>query len=113
MNDRTINGNTSDARVTSCGIHISGGQMVKLTPFIEFAQAFDGVATIKVTNISSGGSNTTSQTNTFKAGVLPVSHIWLNQSSILSVTMEAKDGDGKSVCAMDQTIDLSGSATDI
>jgi hypothetical protein len=113
MNDTTISGKTSDVRVARCGIHISGGEMVKLTPFIEFEQAFDGVVTVKVSNMSSGGSNMTNQTNTFKAGVLPVSHIWLNRPSSLSMTMEARDDDGKPVCALSQTFDLTEPATDI
>ena len=113
MTDRTINGNTSDVRVAACGFHISGGEMIKVTPFIEFAQAFDGVATVKITNVSSGGSNTTRQTNMFKAGVLPKSTIWLNRSSVLSMTMEAVDDDGKQICDMNQTIDLAELPTGI
>ena len=113
MAERTINGITSDARVLACGVHISGGEMIKLSPFIDFAQAFDGIATLKVSNVSGGGSNITSQTNVFKAGVLPRSEIWLNRSSVLSMKMEAKDADGKLICRVNETIDLAEAPTSI
>ena len=113
MNDRTIHGTAQDKRVARCGIHISDGKMLKLVPFIEFAEAFDGIVTVKVTTISSSGSNTTHQSNSFKAGKLPVSQIWLDRRSRLSMSMDVKDDQGRPVCSLNETIDLSDSATDI
>lgn len=106
MSDRTMDATISDARVARCGIHISGGRMLKLMPFIEFAQAFDGAITVEVTNRSSAGTNTTHQKNGFKAGHAPQSHIWLHRGSSLLMSMDVKDDRGRTVCEMSETVVL-------
>ncbi|WP_156392448.1 curli-like amyloid fiber formation chaperone CsgH [Rhizobium sp. Root482] len=106
MSNTTMDATISDARVARCGIHISHGKMLKLTPFVEFAQAFDGVITVEVTNRSSAGSNTTHQENAFKAGHAPQSHIWIDRGSSLLMAMDVKDDRGKTVCDMRETVVL-------
>ena len=106
MSDRTLDAMISDARVARCGIHVRDGKMLKLTPFVEFAQAFDGFITVEVTNRSSAGANTTHQKSGFKAGHAPQSHIWLERGSSLLMSMDVKDDRGKTVCDMSKTVVL-------
>ncbi|CAN7689218.1 hypothetical protein LJR098_002317 [Rhizobium sp. LjRoot98] len=113
MADGTINGKTSDGCVAACGFRISGGEMLGLTSFMELAGSFDSVVTSKVTSVSRRGSITTRQTSVFKAGANPISNIWLNQPSAISIAMGAMNNAGKQICEMNQAIDLAELPTGI
>ncbi|MEI2297365.1 curli-like amyloid fiber formation chaperone CsgH [Ensifer sp. MJa1] len=113
MNSQTILGNISDARITACGLRIEGEEMAVLRPFIEAARDLEGTFALNIAAQSEGRNSTTSQRNSFSAGSLGQTQVAINRSGRVRVTLVVTDGAGKSLCDLDQTIELSLPTTKI
>lgn len=113
MNGQTILGNTSDPRVTACGVRIVGQQMATLRPFIEGADDLSGSFTLGIATQSPGGSSTTSQKNRFSAGSLGDTQVVINRVGRVRLTLAVIDDAGNPLCDLDQTIELAPTTTQI
>ncbi|WP_457580025.1 curli-like amyloid fiber formation chaperone CsgH [Ensifer canadensis] len=113
MNGQTILGNTSDPRIKACGVRIGGQEMATLRPFIEGATDLNGSFTLGIFTQSPGGSSTTSQKNRFYAGSLGDTQVVINRIGRVRLTLVVIDDAGKTLCELDQTIELSPPTTRI
>ncbi len=113
MSGQTILGNTSDPRITACGVRIGGQQMATLRPFIEGATDLNGSFSLSIATQSPGGSSTTSQKNRFFAGSLGDTQVVINRVGKVRLMLVVTDGSGKTLCDLDQTIELSQPTTRI
>ncbi|KQU88573.1 hypothetical protein ASD00_29045 [Ensifer sp. Root31] len=113
MNGQTILGNTSDPRITACGVRIGGQETATLRPFIEGATDLNGSFALGIATQSTGGSSTTSQKNRFSAGSLGDTQVVINRTGRVRITLVVTDDTGKTLCELDQTIELSPPTTRI
>lgn len=113
MNGQTILGNPSDPRITACGVRIDGQEMATLRPFIEGATDLNGNFAFSIATHSQGGGSTTSQRNRFSAGSLGDTQVVINRPGRVRITLVVTDDAGKTLCDLDQTIELSQPTTRI
>ncbi|NRP20882.1 hypothetical protein LPJGGPFB_04141 [Ensifer adhaerens] len=113
MNGQTILGNSSDPRIKACGVRIGGQEMATLRPFIEGAADLNGSFALSIAKQSPGGSSTTSQKNRFSEGSLGDTQVVINRPGRVRITLVVTDDAGKTLCDLDQTIELSQPMTRI
>jgi hypothetical protein len=106
MNDQTILGTASDARISRCGLVVSSGAMATIRPFIETSSAVAGSLRLTVAKQSSSGTSQTSQSWNFSGGELGASSVSVDLPAEVSIDMDVTDINGTGLCRLETQLQL-------
>lgn len=99
-------GTPADERVASCGITVSGGEIVRIEPFLEGRDDLQGRLELDVTKQSPAGQSQSRQAGNFVNGRLRTTIISMEGPAELAIVLSVKDRSGKTLCAMRRSITL-------
>lgn len=91
-------GQSSDPRVTGCGVTIETGPFAAIVPFIETATPLAGTYRLDVTKISQSGTSRSIQANVFSGSDLGDATVMVDWPAELTVRLTIMDESGASLC---------------
>lgn len=106
MNDRILNGDILDARISRCGIRVEADAMATLRPFIEASASVSGRMDLRVEKRSASGTSASSQSSGFSGGRGPAMSMRVDRPAEIALKLEVSDAAGAVLCRLDTQVSV-------